>query len=116
LAIGLQPRALESRADVIAGEAILIGIGEPPAHRVAGEEEQIGAKIALRDRLVAGRFLLRGERTPSGQRNNCGERSMRTETSRARIIRVDRCLAAVLWMARGVSEDQSHRRADSASG
>ena len=71
----LQSGALESRADVIRGGAILVGVGEPAAHRVAGEEEEVGAQVGLRDRLVAGRPLLRRQRR--GEKNGSNDRERR---------------------------------------
>ena len=54
-----QPHALEPRADEVGRRAILFRVGEAAPHRVAGEEEQIGAEIVLADRLVLRRPLLR---------------------------------------------------------
>ena len=55
----LEAGALEPRPDVVSRDAVLVGVGQPAAHRVAGEEEQVGAQVGLRDRLDHRRPLLR---------------------------------------------------------
>ena len=54
-----QSEALEPRPDVVGGRAILFRVGQPAAHGIAGEEEEIRTEIFLADRFVLRRALLR---------------------------------------------------------
>ena len=69
----LQAQALEPRPDVVGGRAVLFGVGQPAAHRVAGEEEQVGAQILLRDRFVLRRALLGRQRRHQQQKGKPDE-------------------------------------------
>ena len=64
----LQTHALEPRADEIGGGAVLLGVGQPSAQRVAREKEQIGAQIVLPDRVVLRRERRGGDRGGDEQR------------------------------------------------
>ena len=81
----LQPDALEAGADVVGGGQVLGGVGEAAAHRIAGQEEEIGAQLVLADRLGVRRgLLLAGQRggQDEGQRadRNWDERPWRIVT------------------------------------
>ena len=61
----LQAHALEPRSDEVGGRAILFRVGQPSAHRIAGEKEEIGAEILLADRFVLRRASLGARRSVS---------------------------------------------------
>ncbi len=54
-----EARTFEARADVIRCGAVLVGVGKPSAHRVAGEKKQVGAQLFLKNRIVLWRTGLR---------------------------------------------------------
>ena len=69
-------------ADEVGGGAILFGVGQAAAHRVAGEKEQIGAQVVLADRIVLRRALLlrrpTAATTHAGRSASCMRASSRT--------------------------------------
>src|SRR2546430_3724973 len=70
-----QPQPFEARLYPFRGKRVLRSVRQPTPHGVGREEEQVGAKLGLSDRLdLRGAVVLRGKQPDSCEDESSGER------------------------------------------